>query len=55
MRDELGELYTDDLFKDLYASEGQPAFRPWRLALVTVIQFAKNLSDRQAAEALEHG
>ena len=52
MRDELGELFTDDLFRDLYSSEGQPAFSPWRLALVTVMQFAENLSDRQAADAV---
>jgi transposase len=52
MRDELGEIYTDDLFMDLYSSEGQPAFSPWRLALVTVMQFAENLSDRQAADAV---
>jgi transposase len=25
---------------------------PWRLALVTVMQFAENLSDRQAADAV---
>jgi len=52
MRDELGTLYTDDLFADLYPKEGQPAMRPWRLALVTVMQFAENLTDRQAAEAV---
>lgn len=52
MRDELGAIYSDDLFSKLYAQEGQPAFSPWRLALVTVMQFAENLSDRQAAEAV---
>jgi transposase len=52
MRDELGSIYTDDLFADLYAADGQPAIAPWRLALVTVMQFAENLSDRQAAEAV---
>ncbi|MHC4510485.1 MAG: IS1182 family transposase [Planctomycetota bacterium] len=52
MRDELGSIYTDDLFSDLYPPEGQPAIAPWRLALVTVMQFAENLSDRQAAEAV---
>jgi len=31
---------------------GQPAEAPWRLALVTVMQFAENLTDRQAAEAV---
>ena len=52
MRDELGSLYTDDMFVDLYPEDGQPAVRPWRLALVTVMQFAENLSDRQAADAV---
>jgi transposase len=52
MRDELGSIYTDDLFADLYPADGQPAIAPWRLALVTVMQFAENLSDRQAAEAV---
>jgi transposase len=52
MRDELGSIYTDDLFADLYPPDGQPAIAPWRLALVTVMQFAENLSDRQTAEAV---
>jgi transposase len=52
MRDELGNIYTDELFTELYSNEGQPGWSPWRLALVTVMQFAENLSDRQAAEAV---
>jgi transposase len=52
MRDELGSIYTDDLFADLYPADGQPTISPWRLALVTVMQFAENLSDRQASEAV---
>lgn len=52
MRDELGSIYTDDLFAELYSEEGQPGWSPWRLALVTVMQFAENLSDRQAADAV---
>jgi transposase len=52
MRDELGNIYSDDGFADLYPKDGQPAVRPWRLALVTVMQFAENLSDRQAADAV---
>jgi transposase len=52
MRDELGSIYTDDLFVELYSDEGQPGWSPWRLALVTVMQFAENLSDRQAADAV---
>lgn len=34
MRDELGTFFRDDQFCDLYPAEGQPAFSPWRLALV---------------------
>jgi len=52
MRDLFGSLYGDDVFADLYPADGQPAVRPWRLALVTIMQFAENLSDRQAAEAV---
>src|ERR1041385_8289002 len=52
MRDELGPLFTDADFVALYPRRGQPAFSPWRLALVTIMQFVENLSDRQAAEAV---
>ena len=52
MRDELGTFFTDDQFVDLYPLDGQPAFSPWRLALVCVLQFAENLTDRQAADAV---
>lgn len=52
MRDELGSIYSDDLFADMYPADGQPTISPWRLALVTVMQFAENLSDRQASEAV---
>jgi len=33
-------------------SRGQPAAAPWRLALVTILQFAEGLSDRNAADAV---
>lgn len=52
LRDELGTIYEDTLFTELYSHEGQPAVSPWRLALVTVLQFAENLPDRQAADAV---
>ena len=52
LRDELGSLYTDDQFADRFPTHGQPAEAPWRLALVTVLQFMEHLSDRQAAEAV---
>jgi len=52
MRDELGTLFEDGDFADLFPDSGQPALAPWRLALITVLQFVENLSDRQAAEAV---
>ncbi|MBC6952414.1 transposase, partial [candidate division KSB1 bacterium] len=52
MRDVLGTFFTDDQFTDLYPADGQPAYAPWRLALVSVMQFAENLTDRQAADAV---
>jgi hypothetical protein len=52
MRDELGNIYDDELFASVYEEVGQPAIAPWRLALISVLQFAENLSDRQAAEAV---
>jgi len=52
MRDVLGTFFTNDQFMDLYPADGQPACAPWRLVLVSVMQFAENLSDRQAADAV---
>lgn len=52
LRNTLGTLYDDALFADLFPQRGQPAQAPWQLALVTLMQFAENLSDRQAADAV---
>ena len=52
LRDEIGAVFSDDDFAALYPALGQPAYPPWRLALVTVMQFAENLTDRQAADAV---
>ena len=52
IRDELGSLFTDDEFAALYPTIGQPAASPARLALVTVLQYMENLTDRQAADAV---
>ncbi len=52
MRDELGTIYHDELFSELYPQRGRSVQAPWRLALVTVMQFAENLTDRQAADAV---
>jgi transposase len=48
--DEIEELFTDELFVSLFPSHGQPALAPWRLALVTILQFAEGLSDRKAVD-----
>ena len=52
LRDHMGTLFSDELFAPLFPSRGQPAAAPWRLALVTILQFAERLSDRDAAEAV---
>jgi transposase len=52
LRDELSELYQDEHFVSLYPVEGQPAYEPWRLAIITVLQYAEGLTDRQAANAV---
>jgi transposase len=52
LRDTLGAIFEDETFQDLYPALGQPAESPGCLALVTVMQYVENLSDRQAAEAL---
>jgi transposase len=52
LRDQLGTLFTDADFADLYPRRGQPALAPWRLALVTVLQFREDLSDRRTADAV---
>jgi transposase len=52
LRDELGTIFTDDMFADLFPTVGRPAEAPWRLALVTIVQFAEGLSDRDVADAV---
>ena len=51
LRDELGPVYRDAEFAELYPRRVQPAPPLWKLALVTVMRFAEDPSDRQAADA----
>jgi transposase len=51
-RDALGPIFQDEDFAALFPLGGQPGLPPWRLALVTIMQFRENLADRQAAEAV---
>jgi transposase len=52
LRDELGAIFADEDFADLFPKLGQPGLPPWRLALVTLLQFREDLPDRRAAEAV---
>ena len=52
LRDHLGTIFQDDDFAALFPAWGYPGLPPWRLALVTIMQFRENLADRQAAEAV---
>jgi len=52
LRDKLGPVFDDSRFAPLFPAKGQPAEAPWRLALVTLLQFAEDLPDRQAADAV---
>jgi transposase len=51
-RDELGSWYQDGDFAAAYGVRGAPGMSPAQLAMVTVLQFAENLTDRQAADAV---
>jgi transposase len=53
LRDELEASYQDEHFLKCYPKTGQTAEQPWRLAMMRVIQYMDNYTDRQAAEALK--
>jgi transposase len=50
IRDELGCWYEDGDFAGAYPARGRPGISPAQLAVVTVLQFTENLTDRQAAD-----
>jgi transposase len=50
IRDRLGEWLHDEEFGAAFGARGRPGYSPAVLALVTVLQMAENLTDRQAAE-----
>jgi transposase len=52
IRDELGSWYEDAGFAAVYGVRGKPGISPAQLAMVTVLQFTGNLTDRQAADAV---
>src|SRR5690242_15780376 len=52
MRAVLEGICDDAQFADLFSTVGRPAEAPWRLLLVSILQYAEGLSDRQAADAV---
>jgi transposase len=52
VRDQLGLLFADEEFASAFGRRGRPGVSPGLLALVSVMQFAENLTDRQAAHAV---
>lgn len=55
IRDELGEVFSDAEFESGFGQRGAPGWSPSRLALITVLQMAENLTDRGAAERFRFG
>jgi hypothetical protein len=51
-RHRLDVVFVDEDFAHLNPSDGRPGFSPGQLALVSVLQFAENLSNRAAADAV---
>ena len=51
-RDELGSWCEDEAFAVAYGVRGKPGISPAQLAVVTVLQFTENMTDRQAADAV---
>lgn len=52
IRDVLGNWYDDEEFAAAYGVRGKPGISPAQLAMVTVLAFTENLTDRQAADAV---
>lgn len=50
IREALGSLFEDEAFAGACAGRGCPAVSPGALALVSVLQYAEGLTDRQAAD-----
>jgi hypothetical protein len=52
VRDRLGQWLQDEDIADAFGVRDRPGWSPSRLALVTVLQRAEKLTDRQAADAV---
>ncbi len=52
MHDHLGAFVRDIDLDRAYCLHGRPVEAPWRMVVVTVLQYIEGLSDRQAADAV---
>lgn len=52
IRDQLGSVFSNEEFREAFGGRGRPGISPGQLALVSVLQFVENLTDRQAAHAV---
>jgi len=52
VRDRLGQWLADEEFASAFGTRGRPGWSPSRLAVVTALQYAGDLGDREAAEAV---
>lgn len=52
LRDELGTIFSDEDFADLYSDAGQGGLPAWQLALLSLVQFREGLTDRGLMEAV---
>jgi Transposase DDE domain/Transposase domain (DUF772) len=50
LRDELGEVWSDERFQSLFGVRGKPGISPAQLMIVLVLAMVENLTDRQAAD-----
>ncbi|MFD7054806.1 transposase, partial [Streptomyces mirabilis] len=50
VREALGPMFDDESFAEAFSVRGRPAVSPGALALVSVLQYAEGLTDRQAAD-----
>jgi transposase len=52
LREALGEVFADEEFTGWFDAEGRPGTPPGLLAMVCVLQYMEDLSDRAAADAV---
>lgn len=51
----LGSVFSNEEFREAFGDRGRPGISPGQLALVSVLRFVENLTDRQAAHAVRAG